>query len=319
MSSLVSWLIDRVNGEKMTQEIIGIVLETAQNTIDDEMARVRRERIEQEEAAKAALEKRRLEEEKAEAEEQERLRKQHIELEKAGGSGGAVVVHSGTTRKVKRGKIVHRALDLSKSKVSAAANKNKKKKDAKKSADEGKDDKPNKEEKAESPFVDLNVQQINDVKNKIESASYLKLEERYLGDGVDPNTLKPLCQLFSLKLNVEDPVETLRLIFKKVKNRIREIIDLDNDTQEKMLAKVAAVGDEDDLEITAHLRENPFSEVLKDVRARLLVLLEVKPSVSFISNVTKVGAAGAGKVRSHYEQAKGGKMSRKGGADRGLK
>lgn len=92
MSSLVSWLIDRVNGEKMTQEIISTVLETAQNTIDDELRRVRRERIEVEKARKAAAEKQRLEKEKAEAEEQERLRKQHIELEKASGSGGAVVV-----------------------------------------------------------------------------------------------------------------------------------------------------------------------------------------------------------------------------------
>ena len=50
--------------------------------------------------------------------------------------------------------------------------------------------------------------------------------------------------------------------------------------------------------MTEHLHEEPFAEVLKDVRARLLILLEVKPSVSFVSNVTKLGAAGAGKVRS---------------------
>lgn len=39
------------------------------------------------------------------------------------------------------------------------------------------------------------------------------------------------------------------------------------------------------------LRTSPFVEVCKDVRSRLLILLEIKPSIEYLNNVTKIDAS----------------------------
>ena len=49
-----------------------------------------------------------------------------------------------------------------------------------------------------------------------------------MGAGTDPIKLKPFCNLFNIKLNMEDPIETVRVVFKKIKQRMSNIIDLDD-------------------------------------------------------------------------------------------
>jgi hypothetical protein len=37
--------------------------------------------------------------------------------------------------------------------------------------------------------------------------------------------------------------------------------------------------------------ESPYVEVCKDVKNRLLILLEVKPSIEYLNNVTKIDSS----------------------------
>lgn len=41
--------------------------------------------------------------------------------------------------------------------------------------------------------------------------------------------MKPLCQLINIQFNSEDPNESLKAIFKRVKNRLKSVIDFDGD------------------------------------------------------------------------------------------
>lgn len=66
-----------------------------------------------------------------------------------------------------------------------------------------------KEEEEEPQFCDLTLSQINELKNEIEQKVYAELSGWYLGDEADAR-LKPLCLLFNLKYNSEDPTETVR-------------------------------------------------------------------------------------------------------------
>ena len=77
-------------------------------------------------------------------------------------------------------------------------------------------------------YVDLSLSQINELKNQIEQKVYADISGRYLGAGADPHTLKPLCLLFNLKYDSEDPTETVRQLFKKIKARIGNVINLDD-------------------------------------------------------------------------------------------
>ena len=65
---------------------------------------------------------------------------------------------------------------------------------------------------------------------------YADFSSRFLGTGADPLRLKPLCMLFRLKYDAEDPTETVRRLFRKIKTRIRKVIDLDN-TEDVRLRK----------------------------------------------------------------------------------
>lgn len=115
--------------------------------------------------------------------------------------------------------------------------------------------------------------------------------------------VKPLCHLFNLKYNSEDPTETVRQVFKKVKARVSKIINLDDVEDTKLPLKVIGGSDENPEEFM----QSPYVEVCKPVRNRLLILLEVKPSIEYLNNVTKLGA---GKCFSRYGSIK---VSQRGG------
>ena len=67
---------------------------------------------------------------------------------------------------------------------------------------------------------------------------YKHISDIYLGAGTDPIKFKPLCMLFNIKLNMEDPIETVRALFKKIKQRISHIIDLDDVENGKLFVQI---------------------------------------------------------------------------------
>jgi hypothetical protein len=56
--------------------------------------------------------------------------------------------------------------------------------------------------------------------------------------GADSSSIKPLCILYNIKFNQEDPIETVRLIFKKIKGRVSNLINLDDTENPKLLIKL---------------------------------------------------------------------------------
>jgi hypothetical protein len=83
-----------------------------------------------------------------------------------------------------------------------------------------------------------------------------------------------LCQLLNITLNPEDPNESLRAIFKRVKAKLRSLIDFDGDLPIR-----------ETLDIEELKLESPYKEISKEVKGRLLFLLELTPSVDYHSKV----------------------------------
>lgn len=84
---------------------------------------------------------------------------------------------------------------------------------------------------------------------------------------------------FDLDLNVSDLQESLKQVFKRVKLRIKPLIDLDSIQDHKLPIKV----DVKDLNLGS-----AAEEVALDVSNRLLLLLEVRPSINYQSEVTRI-------------------------------
>lgn len=115
---------------------------------------------------------------------------------------------------------------------------------------------------------------------------YADFSARYLGPGADPLTLRPLCLLFSLKYDAEDPTETVRQLFRKIKSRISKVIDLDDTENARLRQKIDGEGSQRE-----EFMQSPYVEVCKDVKSRLFILLEVKPSIEYLNNVTKIDSS----------------------------
>lgn len=228
------------------------------------------------------------------------------------------------SRRSKRGKIVRSALDTSKAKQLAkpkkpqevqakpeAASTSDQREDAE-AQEDGKEESRASQEQLGRPnevadeYAELSLSQVNELKNQIEQKVYADFSGKFLGAGADPLSLKPLCLLFRLKYDAEDPTETVRQLFRKIKARISKVINLD-DTEDARLHRTID-GKGTNLE---ELMQSPYVEVCKDVKSRLLVLLEIKPSIEYLSNVTKIDS---GKCFSRYGSIK---FSQKGGLMRG--
>jgi hypothetical protein len=76
--------------------------------------------------------------------------------------------------------------------------------------------------------------------------------------------------LLDIEYNIEDPNESLKAIFKRIKNKVKPLIDFDGDTpiREKI--------DLEELKL-----ESPYKEVSKEVKARLFFLFEIKQSIDY--------------------------------------
>jgi hypothetical protein len=80
-----------------------------------------------------------------------------------------------------------------------------------------------------------------------------------------------------IALNPEDPNESIKAIFKRAKARLRPLIDFDGDLPLR-----------ESLDIEELKLESPYKEISKEVKARLLFLFELKPSVDYHSKVIQV-------------------------------
>ena len=86
---------------------------------------------------------------------------------------------------------------------------------------------------------------------------------------------------FDLDLNVSDLQESLKQVFKRVKLRIKSLIDLDSIQEHKLPTRV----DVKDLNLGS-----AAEEVALDVTNRILLLLEVRPSINYQSEVTRISS-----------------------------
>lgn len=84
--------------------------------------------------------------------------------------------------------------------------------------------------------------------------------------------------LFDLELNAADLSETLNAVFKRVKLRLKTLLDLDKEE-----SKVPCNVDINQLKLGA-----AAEEVAQDVKNRLLLLLEIRPSYNYLSEVTRI-------------------------------
>lgn len=113
-----------------------------------------------------------------------------------------------------------------------------------------------------------------EIKNKIYNTVYELFLSLYQGN---QDRVKPLCMLLEIEFNPEDPNESLKAIFKRIKNKVKSIIDFDGDgpIREKI--------DIDELKL-----ESPYQEISKEVKARLLFLLEIKTSIDYQNRVIHI-------------------------------
>ena len=86
-----------------------------------------------------------------------------------------------------------------------------------------KEDKVEEEEKI--ILADLSHDELISLKNKISIEAFKKMSEELL----ESSNLISLSTFFGIEFSVEDPLETLKSIFKHVKEHIRPLIDLDEE------------------------------------------------------------------------------------------
>ena len=122
--------------------------------------------------------------------------------------------------------------------------------------------------------MELSPNEEKDIKQKIYMSVYEEFLKIYQGN---IERVKPLCQILGVTLNAEDPNETLKAIFKRVRAKLRSIIDFDGDLPIR-----------ETLDIEELKLESPYKEISKEVKSRIIFLLELKPSIDYHSKVINV-------------------------------
>lgn len=215
---------------------------------------------------------------------------------KATAAASAVVSKDKVVNKAKRKNVVKmgagkiKEADLLKMKKEAAEKKKAKKDEVKAPTTEAlKVEEEKKEEESEEPmkkeapevpekqaikFLELSPAEEKDIKQKIYMSVYEEFLKIYQGN---IERVKPLCQILGITLNPEDPNETLKAIFKRVRSKLRAIIDFEGDLPIRETLNI------DELKL-----ESPYKEISKEVKARLFFLLELKSSIDYHSKVIRV-------------------------------
>ena len=103
------------------------------------------------------------------------------------------------------------------------------------------------------------------------------------------NKLISLSAFFNIEYSIEDPHDTLKSVFKQVKEHIRSLIDLDDE----------ALPVPEKLDISTIELGSPTEEVARDVLKRVMFLFEIIPSTNYQSEVTKIVTKPA--KQGHYK------------------
>ena len=85
---------------------------------------------------------------------------------------------------------------------------------------------------------------------------------------------------FNISLNTSDLAETLAVIFQRVKMRVSQLVNLDDEEDQGSIPLV--------LDVKELKLGSPAEEVALDVKQRLQLLFEFKPSTNYSSEVTKI-------------------------------
>ena len=95
---------------------------------------------------------------------------------------------------------------------------------------------------------------------------------------LESKKLISLSSFFGFEYSISDPHDTLKKVFKKVKEHIRALLDLEDDS-----TPVAEKLDMSNIELGS-----PIEEVSRDVLKRVNFLFEVIPSTNYQAEVTKI-------------------------------
>lgn len=123
------------------------------------------------------------------------------------------------------------------------------------------------EEEEKIVLADLSHDELISLKNKISIEAFKKMSEELL----ESSNLISLSTFFGIEYSIEDPLETLKSIFKHVKEHIRSLIDLDEE--------ITPIPEK--LDLSSIELGTPIEEVASDVLKRVLFLFEVIPSTSY--------------------------------------
>ena len=88
---------------------------------------------------------------------------------------------------------------------------------------------------------------------------------------LESSHLISLGAFFNIEYSVEDPHDTLKSIFRHLKEHIRSLVDLDDES----------IPVPEKLDITTIELGTPCEEVARDVLKRVVFLFEVTPSTSY--------------------------------------
>ena len=273
----------------MLKDVIG----HSQSYMDKVIAKKKQEQEEKLRIEKEKEEQRLKREAEKEAEEKQRSEEQKSSTQAQAQKKVAVVSKSKPVKHAKRKNVVKMAapkLDLAKiskeksykeqeklmkQKSAVGVNEETKEEDSSNQEDQVKVA----EEKVESEkikYLELPKAEETEIKNKIYNKVYEDFLQFYQGN---QDRVKPLCLLLNIQFNAEDPNESLRAIFKRVKQKLQTLIDFDGD----MALRETMTIEELNL-------ESPYQEIRKDVQQRIMFLFELKPSMDYHSKVVKMDA-----------------------------
>eukprot|EP00347_Sterkiella_histriomuscorum_P020695 403336831 len=289
LNDIISWMQSRLQGEQDFQNMLRDIVEQSQAYI----CKVITKKREEEEERLQQLEALRLknEEEKLQKEQEDKLKMLEEEKKEktVDQKKGPVVSKSKPVKHAKRKNVVKMAaqkVDLSKinkdknndkalkekSQQEQAAKVNEVKEEAKK--EEDKKEAIDEQQPQKIKYLQLPKSEENDIKNKIYNKVYEEFLQFYQGN---QDRVKPLCLLLNITFNAEDPNESLKAIFKRVKAKLITLIDFEGDIPLR-----------ETLDIEELNLQSPYQEIRKDVQQRILFLFELKPSVDYHSKVIKV-------------------------------
>ncbi|CDW79829.1 hect domain and rcc1-like domain-containing protein [Stylonychia lemnae] len=305
VNDILSWMQSRLQGEQDFQSMVKDTIEQSQNYITKVIAKKKEEEEErQKQLAIKQLQDAELKEKLDKEKKAQEGQKEEVKDDQSKNSKkGPVVSKSKPVKHAKRKTVVKMAatqVDIKK--IQKDKDKKKQKDEQLKLEEKQKseqelikqqsnqaEDNKEKDAKAEDgkikvKYLELYKQEENEIKNKIYNQVYEDFLQLYQGN---QDRVKPLCLLFNIQFNPEDPNDSLKAIFKRLKNKIKTLIDFDGDLPIR-----------ESLDIEELKLESPYQEICKDVSQRIQLLFEIKPSVDYHSKVISMDQKAIRKINT---------------------